>query len=176
MTGTQKRILAINVIGGVAVLGSYAYGISSNTHAGDKLWGGVPESIRPYYTVSMFLAAIGFLTALTFLTMRKVSVTLSRPHLRRLVYASYVLILIPSAIWMSLTFHYVADPTALRWWIVRAVLFAVSAGALALIYALVKLRPAADGLSWLLAIVGSGLFAFHAIVLDALLWPYLYHQ
>lgn len=176
MTKTQKRILAINVIGGVAVLGSYVYGISTNSHAGDKLWGGVPEAIRPYYTVSMFLAAIGFLTALYILTLRKASLKLTQPSLRRLVFSSYGLILIPSAMWMSLTFRYVADPTDLRWWTVRVVLFVVSAGALALIYALVKLRPAASGPSWPLAIVGAGLFAFHAIVLDALLWPILYHQ
>src|SRR4030043_365254 len=58
---SQQIVLAvINAVGGIAVLGSYAYGIwGSPAHRGE-LWGGVPEGLKPFYFVSMLLAALGF--------------------------------------------------------------------------------------------------------------------
>ena len=54
--------VAVNVVGGTAVLGSYWLGLAGDPEAGTKLWGGVPESIRPAYTVSMLLAIAGGLS------------------------------------------------------------------------------------------------------------------
>jgi hypothetical protein len=54
----RRSLLALNVIGGTAVLASYVVGLGAVP--GDALWGGVPESLRPLYTVNMFLAAAGY--------------------------------------------------------------------------------------------------------------------
>ena len=50
----------INVLGGSAVLASYAYGLASNPLTRGDVWGGVPETLRPFYTVTMLLAAAGY--------------------------------------------------------------------------------------------------------------------
>ena len=54
----QKRsLLWINVVGGIAVLGSYVHGIVTNPLTRGEVWGGVPEALQPLYTASMLSAA-----------------------------------------------------------------------------------------------------------------------
>ena len=68
--GKQKlTLLLINVIGGIAVIGSYILGLRGDSGT-DVLWGGVPDSIRPVYTVSMVLSAIGYFAFLNLLLLR----------------------------------------------------------------------------------------------------------
>ena len=50
----------INGFGGLCVLGSYAHGLITNPLIRGELWGGIPVSLRIYYTVFMFLAAGGY--------------------------------------------------------------------------------------------------------------------
>ncbi|MCX8126024.1 MAG: hypothetical protein N3E40_02610, partial [Dehalococcoidia bacterium] len=50
-------LLVINVIGGAAVIGSYVFGLRGQSGGANVLWGGVPENIRPLYTVSMVISA-----------------------------------------------------------------------------------------------------------------------
>ena len=57
----QNLALALlNALGGIAVLGSYAYAFSYSSELRAGLWGGVPESLQPIYTVNMLLAAAGY--------------------------------------------------------------------------------------------------------------------
>ena len=47
--GTQQIILLIiNVIGGVAVIGSYVLGLRGQSGGADVLWGGVPTGSGRY--------------------------------------------------------------------------------------------------------------------------------
>ena len=67
----DRRVMAwINVIGGVAVLGSYAHGIWTHPEITGEVWGGVPEWLKPFYTVSMLTAAAGYLAFTYFLFFR----------------------------------------------------------------------------------------------------------
>ena len=88
--------------------------------------------------------------------------------------AVFLLILVPSALWMPLTFRFAESPGPLAWWLVRGVLFLVSLGSLALVGCLLFVRPATRSVSWGLAVGGAAMFAFHTTVLDAFLWPALY--
>jgi len=46
--GTQQIILLIiNILGGIAVIGSYIFGLNAPTGGANALWGGVPQNIRP---------------------------------------------------------------------------------------------------------------------------------
>jgi len=57
----QNLALALlNALGGVAVLGSYAYAFSYSSELRAGLWGGVPDSLQPIYTGNMLLAAAGY--------------------------------------------------------------------------------------------------------------------
>ena len=52
----------VNVIGGVAVLGSYAWCLDTYPEHREALWGGVQGTLRSMFSLSMFLAAAGYLT------------------------------------------------------------------------------------------------------------------
>ena len=60
--GNKQLILfyLINGFGGLCVLGSYAHGLITNPSIRSGLWGAIPDSLRLYYTIFMFLAASGY--------------------------------------------------------------------------------------------------------------------
>jgi len=68
--GKKWLMLGINLLGGAAVLGSYAWGIRTHANAGEILWGGVPLSIQPFYTAGMLLAAAGYFAFTHFILFR----------------------------------------------------------------------------------------------------------
>jgi hypothetical protein len=174
--GRQKLILLLlNIIGGIAVIGSYVLGLRGASSA-DVLWGGVPESIRPIYMVSMVLSAIGYLACLNLLLLRvdPKEVTLGSRFGYSAFYTVFCLILIPSALWMPLTKLYVDAPGTGTWTGIRIVLFLVGLASVALAGALFTLRPKNRSKAYWAAVVGSCYFAFHTFVLDAILWAELF--
>jgi hypothetical protein len=172
MHSQRLLFLVLNVIGGAAVLGSYARGISTHPNAGVALWGHVPAALRPLYTVSMFTATAGYLALAYFLFF---CVDAAEARVGAAGYGAFNLIvsviLVPSALWMGLTFAYLANPTPLGWAAVRGVLLLAGLGALALLALLARLRPITSPLAHWIAIAGAVAFAFQTAVLDALVWP-----
>jgi len=174
--GKQRLILLLlNVIGGIAVVGSYVLGLRGASGA-DVLWGGVPESIRPVYMVSMAISAIGYLACLNLLLLRvdPKGVTVGGRFGYSFFYPVFGLILIPSAFWMPLTKHYVDAPGTGTWIGIRVALFLVGLASIALAGALFTLRPRNRSKAYWAAVAGSCYFAFHTLVLDAILWAALF--
>lgn len=169
-------VLGLNVIGGIAVLGSYAVGIGGHEHPGAVLWGAVPESIQPLYTLSMFTAALGyFLFGPYILWGLDPERTVVRGRLGYGVFAPlFALVLGASTLWMPLTFTYSAQPSELLWLADRLVLAVVGLGSLGLLAAVALARPVLSPRWRLLAIVGAALFTFQTGVLDATVWTSLY--
>jgi hypothetical protein len=164
---------AINVLGGVAVLGSYAWGLGTHPEATGALWGGVPASLRVFYTPSMFLAAAGYF-CFSWLLFVRTDPARARVGGRLgfgVFNVLYLLILVPSALWLPLTFEMIESPSAGLWWAIRLVLFAVAAGSLGLLAALLALRPRQPGASYWLGVAGAVAFANQTALLDALVWP-----
>jgi hypothetical protein len=89
----------------------------------------------------------------------------------RIFQSIYAMILLPSALWMPLTFAMIQDPGAGLWFAIRATLFVVGLGSLLLVSALLRLEPRTPRMDYRLALVGSVAFAFQTAVLDALVWP-----
>ncbi len=56
----KRTWLAINVVGGVAVLGSYVHGLVTHPETRNALWGTIPEELKAVYGVTMWLAAGGY--------------------------------------------------------------------------------------------------------------------
>ena len=170
----QKRsMLWINVLGGSAVLASYAYGLASNPLTRGDVWGGVPETLRPLYTITMLLAAAGYF-AFSYFVFFKVDPDEARIGDRfgfGAFNACYALILVPSALWMPLTFEMLESPGAGLWWAIRLVLGAVGIGSLGLLAAIIAVRPVSAPGARRLALVGSAAFCFQTAVMDALVWP-----
>jgi hypothetical protein len=174
--GKQKLILLlINIVGGAAVIGSYFLGLSGESSAA-VLWGGVPEGIRPVYTVSMVLSALGYFAFLNLLLLRvdPKEVTVGGRFGYSIFYPIFLLMLIPSAFWMPLTNLYVNEPSTGAWAAVRIVLFVVGFASIALAWALFTLRPGNRGKAYWAAVVGACYFAFHTFVLDAIIWAALF--
>jgi len=170
----QRRVTAIlNVLGGVAVLGSYAHGFVTHPDDANGLWGGVPIEIRPFYTMSMLAAVVGYFLFSYFIFFR-----IDPNHTKvagRLGYGSfnaiYAGILAPSALWMPLTFAMLAHPSQSLWFGIRVVLTLTGLSSLALVAALLTVEPRDGTFARRLALLGAIAFAFQTALLDALVWP-----
>jgi hypothetical protein len=170
----QRRTLTwINVLGGLAVLSSYAYGFAAHPASRGAVWGEVPEAIRPVYTVSMLLAAAGYFAFTYFLLLRVDPDRARVANLFRfgLFNALYAAILLPSAMWMPLTFAMIEQPSTELWLAIRLTLAIVGLASLGLSVALVALTPRIVGWAGPLAIAGSVAFSFQTAFLDAVVWP-----
>jgi hypothetical protein len=172
MHAKKWLLILINLVGGSLVLGSYALGILTHPDAGQTLWGGVPQSIRPFYTVFMFLAASGYFAFTCFILFRL------NPQEARvagrfgfgLFNALYAAILIPSALWMPLTFLAVEQSSLVLLWAVRLVLVVVGAASVGLFAALWKVEPRHPMWAHRLALLGMAGFCIQTALLDAILW------
>lgn len=172
MISQRRTAVAINLLGGASVLGSYAYCLMSYPARVGDFWGGVPDGLRSLYTVNMFLAAAGYF-AFTFFLLFRMNPAVGRGRSFGLgtFNALYALILIPSALWMPLTFAMLESPGDGLWWSIRLTLAAVGVGSLGLLVGLVAARPSPSSLTHKLAVVGSLAFCFQTAILDALVWP-----
>lgn len=169
----RRSLLILNELGGIAVLGSYALGIASHPGASSQVWGGVPESIRPLYTVNMFLAAAGYF-GFSFFVFFRLDPDRTRLFGRRgfrVFHVLYALVLLPSALWMPLTFAMLDSPSAALWAAIRLVLFLVGIGSLGLIAAVATASSAEAPVARRIAIAGAIAFAIQTALLDALIWP-----
>lgn len=171
MQKDQKILLGINLLGGTAVIGSYAWGLIAHPGTGSVLWGNIPAGAIPFYVASMILAAIGYLiftvTLLFGLDPAEVKVNIRAGF--RGFQTLYLLILIPSALWMPLTYAMLAAPSELLWFGIRLVLMLVGLGGLGMLSALLSIQPRSRLL--LAAFIGCIFFCIQTVLLDAFIWP-----
>lgn len=167
------RLIILNVVGGVAVLASYAHGLAQPDVG--AFWGDVPDALRPVYTFSMFGAAFGYFPLTSYILLR-----LDPDRVRvgrfgyRIFLLLYALVLIPSALWMPMTFVMIGSPGLALWVAIRVVLALVGLGSLGLLAALVLVEPRERGPFWALAVAGGILFCNQTALLDAVVWPAFY--
>jgi len=168
---SKQAMVGINVVGGVAVLASYAYCLVTHPLP-SEFWGGVPQGLRPVYTVNMFLAAAGYLVFTYFLMFRLPIVSEHGAWSGVGTFNMlYVLILLPSALWMPLTLEMLSSPSVGLWWIIRLTLIAVGVGSVGMLMGLVAVRRRSPSLPHMLAVAGSVPFCIQTAILDALVWP-----
>ncbi len=173
MDASKRSLWWINILGGSAVLASYAWGIASNPLTRGEVWGGVPASLRPLYTTSMLLAAAGYFAFSHFVFFR---LDPGKARIGNLFGFGafpllYALILVPSALWMPLTFAMIEAPSDGLWWAIRLALGVVGIGSVGLLAALVTVEPPRAARARAVAVVGCLAFCFQTAVLDALVWP-----
>jgi hypothetical protein len=176
-TSSRRSLLGlVNVAGGLAVLGSYAHGLL--THPGNRgaAWGGLPDELRGLYTISMFVAAAGYLVmthyAWAWLAPRQATVW-GLPATRILT-PLYFAVLVSSALWLPLTFRLIESSSAVDWLLMRLVLGTVAVSSIALVCVISAARPAPNGGRRPLAIAGGLAFCWQTAVLDAMVWTHYY--
>lgn len=166
-------LIAVNIVGGLAVLGTYAHGIRTHPGTSGTVWGGVPAALQPWYVTSMLLATAGYFAFTYFICF-----ALDPERVRlgaRLRFGgfvwSYALMLAGSAAWMPLTFAMLETPSPMLWLLIRAALFIVAAGSLGIVAGLIVATPRPHGWAFRLALAGSLAFCVQTVLLDALVWP-----
>ncbi len=169
----QKIIfLAVNVVGGIAVIGSYIIGLATHPGMGDKLWGSVTSLVKSVNLVTMPLAAIGYLLLAYFILFQldDKKALIGNFFGYEILTVIIIAILLPSALWMPLTFNYIDAPNAWMWAAVRIVLFVVGLASLGMVAALLTLNQREPGWSYWLAVAGSVLFVIQTGIMDAFIW------
>ena len=173
MNAQQWTLVGMNVVGGILVMGSYAHGLMAHPDNRNALWGGVPSSVQPLYTVGMILAALGYF-AFTYFVLFRIDAAEVRVASRFgfwVFYLIYALMLLPSALWMPLTYAAIGHHSIGLYWAIRITLAVVGLGSLALLMALLSLRTGGSSYAYWLAVAGSAAFCLQTAVLDALVWP-----
>ena len=172
MESRRRSLLLLIAIGGTAVLASYALAFVWSPASADALWGDLPQEWHGFYTVNMWLAAIGFFPVtfvLGWKTPLDAFATWAGASWSTMMRA-YAAILIPSALWLPLTALHVEDPSPLLWIAIRIVLFLVGGGASVLGYMLIRRARRGPALVWA-AVASFFFFWLQTMVLDALVWP-----
>jgi len=164
----QKIILfSINLIGGIAVIGSYIWGLKAGSGGANALWGGTPATVKPIYTLSMLFAALGYFAFIYFILFKLNPASINF----NFFYIIFFGILGASSFWMPFTNIFLANPGVLLWTGIRLVLAIVGISSFALAWVLISLHTKETSLAYWLAVAGSIYFTFHTIVLDMILWP-----
>ncbi len=164
-------LLVINLACGGAVIFSYIYCLARHPQSGGALWGEVPKFLVPVYTASMFAAAAGYLLFTYYIMFKLDPDAVSVDGIGYWIFSLiYLLILVPSALWMPFTFRMIENPSAGTWIIIRAVLAIVGIASIFMLAAILRASPRAEGASFVLAIIGCAVFCFQTAVLDAIVW------
>lgn len=169
----KKTWLAINVLGGLAVLGSYAHGLITHPESRNLLWGDMPAQLRDVYGVTMWLATVGYLVFMLYVWFRvdASNVRVGKRFGFGIINACCAAVVVASALWMPLTFAYFDDPSSALWLLIRVDLIVVGLGAVGLILAVVNLSPRVSGVAGAVTIIALLLFSLQTAFLDPFVWP-----
>ena len=162
----------VNILGGIAVLGSYIWGLSSYPEHRETLWGGISGAWRWVFFVSMMLAAVGYLTFAYYEFFRSGAKAYQEngilgPYTVSIICAVF---LCASTVWMPSTLAYI-NTHQVQWWLVALSSLWVTAASLFLL--LIALLLAGDYESsryYYLAVGGIAYILFHCTVFDAVVW------
>ena len=178
---SQKVILIIiNVVFGSMVLLSYYHGVGKMKSLGKDpslLWGGVPDTIQPFIITFMFLGAIGyaFFTYNFLVNVNPDEVLFLNKFKYSTLHILYLLVFIPSALWIYQTMNYMSSGTQIDWIITVGLLFTVAISSIFILLFTIDLQIE-NKYMYLASVIGALLFTFHTLFLDGLIWTVFYHK
>lgn len=177
MKQTKKIIwIMINLLGGTFVIGSYVYGFLTHSNASQILWGSVPLGLRPMYTACMLLAAVGYFTLAYYVFyLDPLKTKVFNRFGFEVFILLYLLVLVPSGLWMPLTLLAIERSSAALIWLVKLDLALVAAGSLGLLLAVLTVRPRLSTRRYILALAGSAVLCLQTVILDAVVWSLYFH-
>lgn len=173
----KVSLIIINIIFGSLVLLSYYNGVTKNPELSIKLWGGVPKTLHTFIVSFMFVGALGYFLFTAHLL---INVEASHMFFNRFSYwylhFIYLMILIPSALWIDLTFLYMHSSTAINWIYVISCLYCVALFSIFLFLFIVETNVENHHWLYFPAVLGSLAFAFHTVFLDGILWTFFFNK
>ena len=174
---TREVVRIVTIALGPLVLASYAYGLS-HAEDGSALWGGIPESWRGLNVVCMLVAAAGYIIFWWIALFQ-----LEGGHLEALrwpwgesdeagldrLLLAFLLILIPSALWIESTIFHLSNDYSWTPLLVVGILFLVSVGNV--MFGLLAYGAYQDGVEGSgLMIAGAVMLGIQCIVNDLVIW------
>ena len=171
-------LIFINIIFGSLVLLSYYKGVNREPELSLKLWGGVPKVLQPYIVASMFISALGyfFFTANFLLNVNSEEVKFLGKFNYWSLCVVYLFILIPSALWIELSFSYMKSGDINTWYYTISTLYCVAIFSVILLLFTVDTYVDNNSKLYLPSVIGASLFAFHTLFLDGLIWTFFFHK
>ena len=175
----QISFFIVNVIGGIAVLGSYAMGIGFFPEYRDDLWGGVQGRWKTALTVSMLLAATGYITFCYFALTRDSGYFFGSGVFLGEYFVPVItaVFLLTAALWMPATITYMHTNDQI-WWFITVGLLWATAVSLVILTATVSLSESASisYIEKMVSMAGLLLITAHCLFMDAVTWVQLFHR
>ena len=162
----------VNLVGGTAVLLSYALMLMWYPEQRESLWGGVGGGLRKLFVLSMLIAAVGYLIFLYMVTFKGVAGVSNGGDLL-ITYAPSILcgiFLTASTTWMPLTVAYLNTENELWWALAVTSLWITAASLLMMIFVMFRLELGVNYAGRYIALSGLIYISFHCLVLDAIIW------
>ena len=134
--------IVINIALGSILLYTYYRGLSQNTNAVSRLWGGISEVFIPYIIASMFIAAIGyfFFTYYLIFEINQQTLLIFNKFNFSMFIILYLLILIPSCFWMDLSINYFISGNPILWKWIILILCTVGISSIILLICLINMQ------------------------------------
>ena len=168
----QKQFLWINIIGGLSVLGGYVYALLDHPVLRAQIWGGVPETWRPWITLFMFFSGFGYCYGMYYLIFKegldlkffggKYDASIMRTLL--------ILFLVSASMWIHSTFNYLELPNANSLNMIRIELWCTALSILFMTIGLGTANGINSSRTHKKSVFGLGVISFHCLFLDAILW------
>ena len=172
----ELSLFLIITLLGIVLLYSYYYLGTNNKKIVNDLWGNIRniKHLIPVYIGSMFLAAIGFLSALYYLY-KTTSLT---PYEKQMIPISLIIIIFVSIFWMPLSLNYLKIKNKTNFksvYLKYAIIGVLSIVAFASLYSTVLINTIREKnykLEQKIATVGMSYFFIHTFFFDNLSWNY----
>ena len=169
MTNTSIFFL-VNLVGGIAVLGSYCAGLYLYPDQRTALWGGVVGNWKTLFTTSMFFAATGYIVFCY-------TMTISDGANESSFLGKYTFIILAAAflfsasVWMPATLQYLDTKNEI-WWVVSVTSLWITAACLTCMGLAFNFTefPNVNLFQNSVTSIGMICITFHCLVFDAIIW------
>ena len=165
----------LNVVGGLSVLGSYAYGLSTHPGQGEILWGTIPEKVRGPYSAMMLPAALGYFALFSFLITRPLNWIKDElaGGLRQFntIFATF---LVSASLWMPLCWYGIDHGLSWMVWPIRVILLVTGICTLLFLRTVIKSPCKESPRFRKAAIIGATFLSIQCMLTDALIWPWFF--
>tara|TARA_B100001250_G_scaffold400955_1_gene412208 strand:+ start:15 stop:554 length:540 start_codon:yes stop_codon:yes gene_type:complete len=168
----QTQFLIINIVGGIAVLGGYIIALINHPQTRGELWGGVPENLRLWITLFMFISAFGYCFAMYYLIFQDgLDLDFFRGKLNINFMKGFLIIfLFTAACWIHTTLAYLDNGNQILWTFVQLELWLTGISVFLMMIGLATANGVNNNFFHNISVVGLCIISFHCLALDAILW------